>query len=327
LKNSFVREKRAAPSRFARQLARLRKNAKSASPPGLLSNTQESLFPMPSFPEDYSNPEVKEGINVSPEHPLKEFAWLVFGALAVLLAAFALFSSLGYIVSKTLPFEKEKAIADLVEESLPPSSQKFPEEEKWLRRLTDKLLAADPLPKGMSVSVRLSDNEIPNAYTTLGGYIVVNEGLLERANSENAIAMVLAHEIAHVRFRHVIQSMSRQLLMKLLLSAFSGATNSDVASALAGEEGITTELPFSRHQEEDADLRALETLNLTYGHVGGATSFLEMTQDLAQKALPESLSTHPDHARRKLLIENEIRKNHWQESGKLEPFPFKHAKR
>ena len=77
------------------------------------------------------------------------------------------------------------------------------------------------------------DDADVNAFATLGGHIVVYPGLLEAVPDENALAMVLAHEIAHVRHRHPIVGLSRSA----------------------------------------ADATALETLARAYGHVGGADRF------------------------------------------------------
>ena len=53
----------------------------------------------------------------------------------------------------------------------------------------------------------LDSNEI-NAFATPGGHILVTRGLIAAANSEDALAGVIAHEIAHIHLKHGINSIS-----------------------------------------------------------------------------------------------------------------------
>lgn len=65
-----------------------------------------------------------------------------------------------------------------------------------LRALAAKLAAVMSLPPGMDVTVHYADEKAVNAMATLGGNVVFYRGLLERLDSEDAVATVLAHEIA-----------------------------------------------------------------------------------------------------------------------------------
>ena len=58
----------------------------------------------------YENPEIPEGINVTAEHPLKDFAILLLAATGILIAAVLALSLLaGYLV-RYVPFAQEKAL-------------------------------------------------------------------------------------------------------------------------------------------------------------------------------------------------------------------------
>src|SRR5688500_8018978 len=50
--------------------------------------------------------------------------------------------------------------------------------------------------------VYLFDDDVPNAFTLPGGYILVNTGLLTYVTSENELLMILGHELGHVEKRH-----------------------------------------------------------------------------------------------------------------------------
>ncbi|HPQ96880.1 MAG TPA: M48 family metalloprotease, partial [Thiolinea sp.] len=77
-----------------------------------------------------------------------------------------------------------------------------PELSQWLRRLGQRLAP----PAGISpdnLTVLLENNSDINAYSMLGGVIVINSGLILSTDSESELAAVLAHEIAHVSQHHL----------------------------------------------------------------------------------------------------------------------------
>jgi predicted Zn-dependent protease len=51
------------------------------------------------------------------------------------------------------------------------------------------------------------DSEQVNAYSTPGGYVFVTRGALKKMHDEAELAAVLAHEIAHVQLRHIVNAM------------------------------------------------------------------------------------------------------------------------
>ncbi|MBI3777184.1 MAG: M48 family metalloprotease [Gammaproteobacteria bacterium] len=51
------------------------------------------------------------------------------------------------------------------------------------------------------------DSEQVNAYSTPGGYVFVTRGALQQMHDEAELAAVLAHEIAHVQLRHIVNAM------------------------------------------------------------------------------------------------------------------------
>ena len=92
----------------------------------------------------------------------------------------------------------------------------------------------------------------PNASAIPGGYVFVTTGLLELAESENEVAGVLAHEIAHVTLKHVADLMDRSKGLNLVSMAAiiigailgKGGTGSQAvaATALATSPGSYPEI-------------------------------------------------------------------------------------
>lgn len=239
----------------------------------------------------YENPEIPEGINTSQEHPLKEFILLTGGVLLVI----TLFiTSLGFVTeyaTRFIPFQFEVEIAKSFYDG---------KEEKaitgYLQELANRLSKFQGLPEDMSVTVHYVDSDIVNAFATLGGHIVLFRGLLEKITHENALAMVIAHEIAHIKYRHPIKSLGRGVAVQLVLASVTGFSGGDVAGNVFGTADLLTESTFSREQEQMSDETALRSIEKLYGHVSGADDlfklFLEEDKNQIIK-IPKFLSSHP----------------------------------
>ena len=244
----------------------------------------------------YENPQLPEGINVSPMHPLKDFALLLGGVSAlIVVAVLALSFAAGYLV-RFVPFEQEQALASSIDADWLKQSHSADDKrrEQYLQALGEQLSAAMDLPTGMKITVHYSADDTVNAMATLGGNIVVFQGLIDTVDSENALAMVLAHEIAHVRHRHPIVAIGRGFAVMLALSTLSGVGDGMIQQWV-GSMGMLPVLAFSREQEEAADADALQALLRVYGHADGAATFFERVSE--KSALPEPpalLNTHPD---------------------------------
>lgn len=72
-----------------------------------------------------------------------------------------------------------------------------------LQRIVDDMARANGIDGAWDWRVHLLADMTPNAFTPGGGVIFVNDGLLTQAPEEAMIAMVLAHEMAHVTEAHV----------------------------------------------------------------------------------------------------------------------------
>ncbi|MDR2153266.1 MAG: M48 family metallopeptidase [Helicobacteraceae bacterium] len=276
----------------------------------------------PRSGEIYENPTIPEGINVSADHPLKEFGALIIGAVALVAALAWIIGYIGYFAGSLVSFETEARIAAAIE-SLDKSSSARSVAEQKLNDLAQRLIAADPLPQGMSVVLRVVESDTPNAFATLGGRVFVTTALIDASLSENALSMVIAHEIGHIRARHVIGSLSRGILLSVTFKLIFGAQDGELASQLIGQAGATTALTFSRSDEEEADRLALKTLNAYYGHVADAAAFFEMIQAKNPTRDAEAFSTHPDLQKRIEALERFAKANGWALEGEIAPSPFR----
>ena len=269
----------------------------------------------------YSNPKLPEGINTSKEHPLKEFSILLAGSLVLIVAATILFGFFGSWLAGKVPFSAELKIADLYE--VPESTASLEERElhAYLQNLADKISNAQKLPEGMRITVHYMPGDTLNAFATIGGNVILYRGLLKKLSSENALAMLLAHEIAHVKYRHPIKSLGRGVAASIAITAIAGGADSNAL----GEAGLLTTLHYTREMEQQSDIEAMHTLHALYGHIGGgANLFREFQKMRDAENMPEApafFSSHPLDQDRIDNFSKVAAVNNWKVAGNLTPLP------
>lgn len=271
---------------------------------------------------DYSNPEIPEGINTSKQHPLKDFFILTTGVLGTIALCTFLLGLFAERLALHIPFSVEQDI--LAKIDLDETKESNLEVQTYLDELTSQLLVHMDLPQEMSISVNYVDESIENAFATLGGHISIYRGLIELLPNENALAMVVAHEIAHIKHRDPIVALGRGVAVGLFLSAVAGTSTDNFISNVITDTGTLTMLGFNRKQERDADAVALEALASYYGHVNGAdTLFKELLELDAEHHIhtPEFLSTHPLSKDRITNIHTMAKQQGWSLSGNTVTFP------
>lgn len=256
---------------------------------------------------DYLNPDIPEGINVSPEHPLKEFAQLVTGVTIVIALLAWCLSELAVYGASRMSIEQEMALSANLPSLVISDSTAKPEAldaRERLQTLATRLSRHMAIPATMPITVHYSPEPVVNAMATLGGHIVVYQGLLEATQkSDTALAMVMAHELAHIQLRHPATAMGRNFALALLLSTFAGLGDNTV-QGWANSVGTLTTLRYSREQENAADQLALEAVYLEYGTVEGADGFFQHISTQAGWLEPPAiLSTHPGHEERIQIIQ------------------------
>jgi len=265
----------------------------------------------------YSNPEIPEGINTSQEHPLKEFLWLSVG---VLVTAIVLIVSLVFLADRLtayIPFSVEKNISFQSEKN----DIKNGPLHDYLQSLAERISSAENLPDDMQVSVHYVDADTVNAFATLGGNVILFRGLLEKLPNENSLAMLLAHEIAHIKYRHPIKSLGRGAVVGLALSVVSSSAGDAVLEQFLGKAGYLTMLQYSRNMESQADETATQAVLAMYGHLHGADDLFKILQKTAgNKEPPQFFSTHPLTGSRIVRIEKYM-EQHPVDQNDVTPLP------
>jgi hypothetical protein len=194
---------------------------------------------------------------------------------------------------------------------------------KYVNLMCQSIVINSPKPvayNGYHAAI-LESGEI-NAFATPGGHVFITRGLIEAAKSEDALAAVIAHEIAHIQLGHGLRAIQTNRDLQDWLSQFT----------LSGAQTVTDRLNagFSRIQEFDADITAmsllaaagynpqsmvemLRELNKIQGHVNANTGFNRTHPSPASRMVNASVAATryantPDTSRFREKRFNSVRK-------------------
>lgn len=171
-----------------------------------------------------------------------------------------------------------------------------------LKRIANRLIAqvgtyrTDAQQWGWEVHV-IKSNQL-NAYVLPGGKIMFYSGIIDRLNlTDDEIAAIMGHEIAHALREHARERISRQVVTQtgigIAASVLGLSSGQAQLAGLAGDLGLS--LPNSRTQETEADLIGLE-LMARAGYNPNAAVTLWQKMQKAEGSGSERLqflSTHP----------------------------------
>ncbi|MEL6552443.1 MAG: M48 family metallopeptidase [Cyanobacteria bacterium J06621_11] len=278
----------------------------------------------------YVPKEITEEVNVTPTHPLVNFAYLI-GTVA--LSGVVIYGVLGVtadqIVQRIGPDTEEKIGATLVR-SLPFQSETPQKDSRldYLATLTSSIqkdleksgFDTDSYPP---IKVGIMDTPAENAMVTAGSYLFVTEGLLAEVKSENELAFVLAHEIGHLQNRDALTALGRSLVW-LTINGLLGIGQQ--GSGVLPNAFNLAELNYSRGQETAADDVAIALIQSRYGHGDHSLDFFRRAQenelDLgALNRVAEWQQTHPLSSERIKRIEATFKAKNMPLNGEATPLP------
>lgn len=168
-----------------------------------------------------------------------------------------------------------------------------------------KLVASlDASPGDLQVEIAKID--MINAVALPGGNVILFDGLVKQAQSPDEVAGVLAHEIGHVRKKHVMQALLRQMGLAVVLGGIDGNSGALVNNMLA--------MSYSRDSEAEADAHSMQVLGQAYISPVGTASFFDRLSRLDGSAgsvnqnadITSYLSSHPLSGSRKAAFEKSI---------------------
>ena len=157
--------------------------------------------------------------------------------------------------------------------------------------------------------VNILDSQEINAFATSGGHIFITLGLIACADSEEALAGVIAHEISHIQLKHGLKVIKNsrwgQAIVVTGASKIDDATGmnlgelTEVFSESVGEIINTlVNSGFSPNQEYEADKEALSLMAKTGYDPSGLISMLKVLERTQTDTASGFGKTHPKPADR-----------------------------
>jgi predicted Zn-dependent protease len=180
----------------------------------------------------------------------------------------------------------------------------YPEAYEHLNRITQRLVSSSAIQyrdlfRYDTVRI-IDDDETLNAFCTAGGFIYVYSGLIRYLESEDHLAGIMGHEIAHAELRHssmrLQREYGRQRVLEFILLTQPMAVTDAVMLAMLKD---LTSLSWSRGQEAEADTMSVSYLkDAGYACDGTAGFFVKLLANQDDVGIPEVLSDHPNSERR-----------------------------
>jgi len=229
---------------------------------------------------------------------------IVFLLIAFLLVSFQSFSAerdlvkeqkLGKKLSEDIE-KKYEVIEDLNQNSL-------------ITEIGNKLAEASEI-KEMEFHFRILKVDGPNAFSIPGGYIYVTYDLFDYVQSDNELAGILAHEIAHIVHNHALKQTRDNTKYTLLTILAVLLTREPDVAVLGKLTTITFLNQYRREYEEEADLTATDLMIKTGYNPVGFLTFLERlyTREMFK---PEPnlgiFQTHPETENRVNYVKNMLK--------------------
>ena len=188
-----------------------------------------------------------------------------------------------------------------------------------LNTIDARFVAQIPGQNRKNFKLHLYRDDSINAFCLPNGSIYVNTGLLEQIKSDDVLAFILGHEIAHYVSRHGNES-STKCIMTMAGNTVAanevykywsqGKVKRGALLAIGyfGASKLAFMLPFSREMEKEADTLGIRYMARAGYDPAGAIKFFRMLDDGTDSGRSSFLSTHPTDKKRMERMQKEYQK-------------------
>jgi predicted Zn-dependent protease len=186
--------------------------------------------------------------------------------------------------------EEEIAIGNSLEKEIS-EDLKFAIEKKFnIKNIFNRLMPHISR-KNINYGYRIVQTDEVNAYAIAGGRMFINTGIIEFLESEDEMAFVLAHEIAHNELRHCIK--------RIQYAAIAESIDPNIGEIVEVAYEIY-QMPFTKYDEYEADELGLRLMKQAGYNKEGAISFFTKLEVLEKEygiddidAVNDFISSHP----------------------------------
>jgi predicted Zn-dependent protease len=234
---------------------------------------------------------------------MKRFQWTVIATAAALLATTV--ANAAFLASEKEVRRQARLEWLQMKRHLP--LEPDPRVQNYVQCVADRVIAELPAEQrtGFDWEVVVFDEDQVNAMVDPNGKIAVFNGLLKIADTQDALAAVIGHELTHATLGHTMDRMKRAARQDVWSMIGAAATGVQVRDYLH----IALALPFYREQEIESDVVGLGHMSKAGFDPRSAIYFwkgmIAFNESSGREKPPEFLSTHPaDQIRIDALIKN-----------------------
>ncbi|RZA25672.1 MAG: M48 family metallopeptidase [Proteobacteria bacterium] len=282
----FIESSDSSPRRWAKDSVHI-----DSSFPGLLkfssqSHPGETLFLKRPIVDTYLLAHEWRRPSESGAHSI----WIFGCVLAVLLSLIYIsIDPLSRAIAARIPASAEAKLGSTMIASFESKQCKNNGAQMAIEKLAGRVMTKE---EAGSVRILIVQDESVNAFALPGKIVIVNYGLIKKALHPDEVAGVLAHELEHLSQRHVMNTLTRSLLLSAIWTLVLG----DVSGFLIVDPDTAFRLvniKFGRDQELQADAGGLG--RMLRGNVDpmALAHFFTSLEKSNPSKIPEFLSSHP----------------------------------
>ncbi|HQG29685.1 MAG TPA: M48 family metalloprotease, partial [Candidatus Ozemobacteraceae bacterium] len=215
--------------------------------------------------------------------------------LGDLLKAYQTYEQVNMMLWLTGDTKAEKRVGQEMKWFINLTSKKYkdPEANRWVGSVFDRV-KGQFRDRGFDYNITVLNDSTVNAFAIPGGNIYIYKGMLDFIGSDDELAAVLAHELAHAERRHSLKQLRQNAAFQLLLQkAVKSGRDRDTWGQVVG---ALTMLKFSRDDEYEADeIGQTRLTNAGFNPLGQVVLWEKFVQKFGkgEKGLMQYLSTHP----------------------------------
>ncbi len=178
----------------------------------------------------------------------------------------------------------------------------LPVKDKALQKyvnLVGNAVAANSERPGIPYNFVVVESPLQNAFSCPGGIIFISSGLLKTIKSEDQLAGILAHEVAHVGHKHALKSIQRAQFFngvgKITSATMEGEKGKEFENMIGGLQDTLFDKGLDQNMEFEADRSAMETAYRTGYDPNGLIQVLKELKRIQSKSTRKGswFSTHP----------------------------------
>lgn len=198
--------------------------------------------------------------------------------------------------------------------------------QRYIQRIGQRIVAHLEEPEFSYQFAVVQDNSL-NAFSVPGGYIYFHSGLILRMDTDDELAGVMGHEIAHVQGHHMLrQQQDTKLLSYAGFVSLALAIINPVLAAGASSAAGVAQMTYMRQLEEESDYRGLQYMRQAGFDPHGMPRFLKKMRDeerLNAANVPVYLRSHPLSQDRLSYIERVLGTMQWNQTAPTNNFELK----